>query len=124
MGLRLPQGGGFSNLGQQFGQSGLNAYSRQTPKQETKIDPPGKTAGGALSAGAGMGLAGYQMGSMVGAGAGAAAGTSAAVAGGTAAGAAGGAAAGATTGAATGSMAGPYGAIIGAGIGMLAYFLS
>lgn len=59
-GLALPQvqGGGFWDRAQ--GHMGLatRQYTSQTPKEETVLEPPGKTAGGAVSAGAGGAMAG------------------------------------------------------------------
>lgn len=121
-GLSLPQGGGFWDMANKHHQNAIGAYGAQTKGQSTKFDPPGKTVGGGLMAGAGMGVAGYQLGSAIGAGAGTAAAASAGA--GAAAGGAAGAAGGAASGAAAGSSAGPYGAIIGAGLGILAYMLS
>jgi hypothetical protein len=69
-------------------------YAAQRPKEETMIEPPGKTVGGGLMSAGGMGMAGYSVGSAM-------------AAGGTA-----------------GSSAGPYGAAIGAVVGLLAYYLS
>jgi hypothetical protein len=125
VGLSIPQGGGFLEKAQQFKQSAIGAYSSQIPSRKTQINPPGKTLGGGLSAGAGYGVAGYTIGSSIGAGAGTvAAGLSdATVAAGTMA--TGTAAGSAVTGAgAGGSSAGWYGALIGAGIGLLSYYLS
>jgi hypothetical protein len=75
--------------------------------KEEKIEKPDKTIGGGLMSGGGGAVSGAMIGSMFGGGA-----------------AAGGGAAGAAAaGAAATSWAGP-GALIGAGIGALAYFLS
>ena len=51
--------GGFWDKAQ--GHMGLatRQYTGQTPKQETEALAPGKTAGGAVSSAAGMGLTGY-----------------------------------------------------------------
>ena len=94
-GLNVPQrGGGFWSMGQQHAQSAISAYGAQTPNQKTDLDPPGKTTGGGLMAGAGGAAAGYSIGAAVG------------------------------SGAASGSAAGPWGAVIGAGVGLIAYLLS
>ena len=95
-GLNVPQGsgGGFWRMGQQHAQSAIGAYGAQTPERKTELNPPGKTAGGGLMAGAGGAAAGYSLGTAIGGGAG------------------------------TGSTAGPYGALIGAGVGLVAYLLS
>jgi len=42
---------------ERFSQGAINARSAM----RTSPEPPGKTAGGAISAGAGMGMAGYMM---------------------------------------------------------------
>ena len=104
MTLVPPVGRSFMDPATRYSQGALQARSAMRPNMT--IDPPGKTAGGAISAGAGMGMAGYMMGSM---GGGAAAGTAAAAAG---------------SGAAAGGITGPQGALIGAGIGLAAYLLS
>ena len=110
MGLRVPQGSSFREMAMQHGAQGLSAYAQQHPGSKTEITPPDKTAGGALMAGAGMAMAGAELGGMF-AGAGAAAG-------------AGGAGAAAAAGGAAGLGAGGVGAIIGAGVGILAYMMS
>ncbi len=147
-GLYIPRtSGNFWQMGQQHAQSAIGAYGGQYQRRKATMNPPSKTVGGGLMAGMGGAAAGYSLGGAIGesglfAGSGAAAEGSAAgglVAGGAAGGAgeavaagAGGAAGGAATaggsaaaaGGATGSMAGPYGALIGAGIGIIAYLLS
>ncbi len=95
---------------------GAGSSYAQMMKEEKKTvtsKAPGKTAGGALMSSAGMGMAGYSMGSAAGASFGAAGGS-----------AAGGAAGAAGAGAAKGSSAGWWGAGIGALIGLGAYLLS
>ena len=81
-------------MGQSHSRSAIGAYSRQHPGQETEHDIPDKTAGGALGAGAGYGVAGYTMGAAM------------------------------AKGGMAGAKAGPWGAAIGAGVGLLGYFLS
>jgi hypothetical protein len=93
-GLSLPQGGGFWEMAQRHRQNAIQSYEGQRPKQETEFNAPGKTVGGGLAAGAGMGMAGYTIGSSM------------------------------AAGGAAGSSAGPWGAAIGAGVGILAYLLS
>jgi len=92
MALVPPVSRSFMDRTQQFSQGALQARSAMRPSMT--IDPPGKTAGGAISSAAGMGMAGYGVGSAIG------------------------------TGATTGSSAGPYGAIVGAVVGLAAYHLS
>ena len=94
-GLQIPRSGGsFWQKGQQHSSTAINAYGAQGQNRKTEMNPPGHTAGGDLMAGAGGAAAGYSIGAAVGGGA------------------------------ATGSSAGPYGALIGAGIGLLGYYLS
>jgi len=97
-GLRVPQigstGGGFYDRSQSKTQTGLSAYTAQNPGSTTE-ELVKKTAGGAVSSGAGMAAAGASIGSSV--------------------------MAGTSTGAAAG---GGYGAAIGAAVGVLAYLLS
>ena len=64
-GLQLPQGGGFMGMAQGYSQMGANSYMGQKPRQEQTITAPDKTIGGGLMAGAGMGLAGAQLGPMI-----------------------------------------------------------
>lgn len=88
-GLYTPPTGGQSNFqgrAQQHAQNAIGAHSALTKKGP---EPPGKTAGGAISSAAGMGMAGYMAGGM-----------------------------------AKGGMTGPQGAMLGAGVGLLAYMLS
>ncbi len=93
-------------------------YGRMQAGQKTKINPPGKTFGGALYSAGGGGVAGATTASMMGAAGGTAAGGTA---GGTAAGSAGGAAA---SGAASGSWGGWIGAGVGALLGLASYLFS
>ena len=85
--------GSFLDASNQSKQQALSAYSQQSPDRKT--EPPGKTAGGLVSSGAGMAVAGYSLGSSM--------------------------AAGTEVGA---SVGGGYGAAIGAGVGILSYLLS
>jgi hypothetical protein len=93
-GLRIPQGGGFWQRGQQHAQGAMGGRSRMHPDRETELNAPGKTAGGGLMASAGMAAGGYAVGSAM-----------------------------ASSGA-VGSAGGPWGAAIGAGVGLVAYLLS
>lgn len=60
-GLRVPQGGGFWEKGQIAQEKAIGAYSSMQPGRRTETTAPGLTMGGAISAGAGMGMAGYMM---------------------------------------------------------------
>ncbi len=60
-GLSMPQGGGFWNMAQQHSGLATNQYAAQRPKEETIIEPPGKTVGGGIAAGVGGATAGYAL---------------------------------------------------------------
>jgi hypothetical protein len=63
MALVPPVNRSFMDRSQRFSQGALQARSAMRPN--VKFDPPGKTAGGAISSSAGMGMAGYMVGGMV-----------------------------------------------------------
>ena len=63
-GLYVPRGGGnFWQMGQQHARSAMGAYGSQIPERKTELNPPGKTAGGGMMAGAGGAVAGYSISS-------------------------------------------------------------
>ncbi|OEU63374.1 MAG: hypothetical protein BA867_08710 [Desulfobacterales bacterium S5133MH16] len=97
---RVGSAGGFYDKSQNLSGKAISARSALRPGQRTEQIPPGKTAGGALGAGAGYGMAGYTIAKGLGVGA-AAGSTSAAIA----------------------AAAGPVGIGVGL-IGLAAYFLS
>lgn len=62
-GLRLPSvQPNFAGKANSFMQGSVGAYRGQQPKQNTEIEPPGKTAGGVTGAMAGGAMAGATVG--------------------------------------------------------------
>ena len=81
--------GGFYNMAKDYSGGAINARSRMGQGSRTETTPPGKTVGGGIMAGAGMGLSGAMYGAMEGT-----------------------------------KISPGWGSLIGAGVGLAAYFLS
>ena len=58
--------GGFYNMAKDYSGGAINARSRMQPGSRTETTPPGKTAGGALMAGAGTAASGALIGAQIG----------------------------------------------------------
>ena len=86
---RVGGGGSFQDKANQFSGNAINARSRMGQGSRTETTPPGKTVGGGIMAGAGMGLSGAMYGAMEGT-----------------------------------KISPGWGSLIGAGVGLAAYFLS
>lgn len=64
---RMGQGGSFLSKSREYSSNAINAMSGMQPGSKTETTPPGKTAGGALSAGMGGAIAGASLASVTGA---------------------------------------------------------
>ena len=59
--------GGFYNMAKEYSGGAINARSRMQPGSRTTIEPPDKTVGGGLMAGAGTAASGAIIGAQIGA---------------------------------------------------------